>query len=264
MLVRLKHLKYATFCLHCSARTPLPCQSGCSSPSTDSIPTFDGCHSNTLRINSIVISNECQSVYVSCTDKFVLATYNSFTGIVHVYDLQNATVYCGTYRLYYILYKTNFETNEKMCSNSFDRINCVDCNISFLVQVVKRKKAYTQFSASSATHTHRNDPYCIDDRIEWKILRTKIAAIEQTKWIYLTTIMVVAALCILIAIAQFNIIRLRTLLRRCLPESKTMQFIRHHEIWKLSHVRIDHDRCIGNGIWSNIYYGTMIVHLHRS
>lgn len=106
-----------------SARTRLPCQSDCGS--IDALRSSTSINRpNGLQTFESVIWNGCKSIYVLCPNTSRLATYNSFIDYAQIYDLNNATVYCGKYKNYYILYK-NTKLNGKMCTNSFDRIDCI-------------------------------------------------------------------------------------------------------------------------------------------
>ena len=110
----------------------MPCRCGCASPSIDAIPSLNVDdsqksvnYSNPVRLYSIVNTNGCESIYIECSPGFVLATYNSFIDTVRIYIMERATVYCGKYQNYYFLKKNDGALNGKMCSNSFDRVNCI-------------------------------------------------------------------------------------------------------------------------------------------
>ena len=123
-----------TFVIFTSARTSLPCRFGCSLPSTDTIPlpSIVG-RSNEIKLYDSVTWNECESIYVLCPFGFVIATYNSFIDYVHVYNINNSTVYCGKYdQNYYMLYN-NEKGRKKLCSNTFDRINCIGLSLCWLL-----------------------------------------------------------------------------------------------------------------------------------
>ncbi len=104
-----------------SARTPLHCQSKCQTPSIGGYPFVN--HNLVGTISPKVIWNDCESIYFDCLIGSNIITYNSFVNIYRIYNQSAATLYCGTYQNYYILYKNAF--NSKYCSNSFDYINCI-------------------------------------------------------------------------------------------------------------------------------------------
>ena len=49
-------------------------------------------------------------------------TYNSFTDARRVIDAGHLTMYCGSRQNYYVFYQND---NGKVCSNTFDTINCI-------------------------------------------------------------------------------------------------------------------------------------------
>jgi hypothetical protein len=118
IFLRLQYLYFLSISLR-AARTPLPCRFGCSSPSTETIPTIDS--NQSPQLHTSVNWKGCESIYVMCPSGYVVATYNSFTDSLRIYNSSQQTIYCGNDHNYYIFYP-----NEKqICSNSFDTINCI-------------------------------------------------------------------------------------------------------------------------------------------
>ena len=111
-----------------SARTPLPCTTGCSLPSTNAIPSkihsTSSRRSTVVKIYPIVNWNGCESIYVSCPSGFVLATYNSLIDYIKIYNKSSATVYCG-HNTRITMRFMKWENEWKICSNTFDMINCI-------------------------------------------------------------------------------------------------------------------------------------------
>ncbi len=87
-------------------------------------------------------------------------------------------------------------------------------------------------------------------------MQLKVAIVYRTIFNYAIGIVSTILLFMMIAIAQFNLTRLKKLMKRYLPESKLNRFIRHHQSWQISQrVHIDYDRCLGSGTWSKVYHG---------
>ena len=109
--------------------------------------------------------------------------------------------------------------------------------------------------------TDYREKYCIDELIEQKMLQMKLTTVEKTKHIYTIAIVLTTVFVVLIAIVQMNSKRIGRLVQRYLPESEVDIFVRWHEVWKIQsyRLRIDYDRCLGEGMWSNIYFGTVIT-----
>ena len=104
-----------------SARTQLHCQLKCQTPSIGGYPFVN--HNLVGTISPKVIWNGCESIYFDCPIGSSIMTYNSFVDIYRFYNQSAATVYCGSYQNYYMLYEN--QLNSKYCSNSFDYINCI-------------------------------------------------------------------------------------------------------------------------------------------
>jgi hypothetical protein len=106
------------------ARTSLHCEDTCASPSDNAFPFIaQNTSLHTVQLSSTVSWQGCKTIYATCDSGLHIVTYNSFLQAYRLYNRSTATVYCGGYQQYYMLYKLSDHRN--FCSNSFDYIDCV-------------------------------------------------------------------------------------------------------------------------------------------
>ena len=85
-------------------------------------------------------------------------------------------------------------------------------------------------------------------------------AVYDTKHFYIILTVIVILILMIITIAQLNRQRLQRIVVRYMPESELNRLIKQQYIqWKIACRRttIEHERCIGNGQWSNVYAGNV-------
>lgn len=239
-----------------SARTKLPCKSGCSPPTSNTIiSTKYDIRSSQAQLATIVNWNGCESIFVTCPPNSTLMTYNSFTDTYRLYNKTNATVYCGKYEHYYTLYNLT-RSKKALCSNTFDSISCIGLFDNKNFNSANNFLFKESNSSSQVFHDQKEMSFCVDILIERKMLEIIIMTERNTKNIYIILIVLAILIFIIIVIVQYNSERLFRLVESVLPESKMKKFIHHYEHWRISRrIVIDYDHCLGKGIWSNVYSG---------